>query len=412
MFFHMAWRNLWRNTKRTLVLLAAILIGVWSLIFFTAFMMGMLDSMMNNAINTLTGHIQVHAQGFRDDPVIENVMPNAEPVEAVLERELPAGSHWTKRIRVDGVVNTARNTAGVTIVGIDPEREAGVSFFKPDALMAGEMFAADDPYAIIVGHALAEDFETDVGKKMVLMAQDADGEIASRAFRIHGVFVAELDATEKGFVFVSVPAAREMLGLENAISEFAILLPDIEQSESVAANISQALQRQDPSTNYEVHTWKELLPLISAYLGNVDTYMYLWYLVVFIAMGFGIVNTILMAVLERIREFGLLKALGMKPWWIVRLVLAEALLLLVIGMAGGNILGFASVAALAETGIDFSAFARGSEYFGMSRVVYPVVTINSVVSANLLVFVLGALVSVYPAVKAARFTPVEALTHT
>ncbi|MFW5734092.1 MAG: ABC transporter permease, partial [Oceanidesulfovibrio sp.] len=126
---------------------------------------------------------------------------------------------------------------------------------------------------------------------------------------------------------------------------------------------------------------------------------------------FGIVNTILMAVLERIREFGLLKALGMKPWWIVRLVLAEALLLLAIGMVGGNILGFASVALFAHTGIDFSAFAQGSEYFGMSRVVYPVVTAKSVVAANILVFVLGALVSVYPAVKAARFTPVEALAH-
>ncbi|MFW5735584.1 MAG: ABC transporter permease, partial [Oceanidesulfovibrio sp.] len=207
MFFQMAWRNLWRNTKRTLVLLAAILIGVWSLIFFTAFMMGMLDSMMNNAINTLTGHIQVHAQGFRDDPVIENVMPSAAPVEQVLNNQLPEGSRWTSRVRVNGVVNTARSTAGVTLLGTDPKREAEVSFLKPDALVAGEMFAADDPYAIIVGHALAQDFDTEVGKKMVLMAQDARGEIASRAFRIRGVFAAELESTEKGFVFVSIPAA-------------------------------------------------------------------------------------------------------------------------------------------------------------------------------------------------------------
>lgn len=412
MFFQMAWRNLWRNPKRTFVLLAAILVGVWSLIFFTAFMMGMLDSMMHNAINTLTGHIQVHAQGFRDDPVIQNAMPDGAPVEKALRETLPQGSHWTMRIRMDGVVNTARDTAGVNIVGVDPEREAAVSFFGPKALAEGEMLGKDDPYAIVIGRALAKDFDTGVGKKMVLMAQDASGEIASRAFRIQGIYTAELEATEKGYVFVSIPAARAMLGLDTQISEFAVLLPDIEQSAPVARKIATALQQDDPGTAYEVDTWKELLPLISAYLGNVDTYMYLWYLVVFIAMGFGIVNTILMAVLERIREFGLLKALGMKPWWIVRLVLAEAMLLLIIGMIGGNLLGFASVAALSHTGIDFSAFARGSQYFGMSRVVYPVITLNNVVAANLLVFVLGALVSVYPAVKAARFTPVEALAHT
>jgi ABC-type lipoprotein release transport system permease subunit len=411
MFFRMAWRNLWRNTKRTLVLLAAILVGVWSLIVITAFLMGMLDSMMHNAIDTLTGHIQIHAEGFREDPVIENVMPAAGPVEAVLERELPPGSAWSGRVRVSGVLNTARSTAGATIVGVDPQREATVSFFEPAALVSGEMFPPDDPYGIVVGRALAEDFDTEVGKKIVLMAQDAAGEIASRAFRIRGVFAAELEATEKGFVFISIPAAREMLDLDTEISEYAVLLPDIEQSAPVAAEVAAALQRGDPATEYEVHTWKELLPLISAYLANVDTYMYLWYLVVFIAMGFGIVNTILMAVLERIREFGLLKALGMKPWWIVRLVLAESVLLLVIGMAGGNLLGFGTVALLAGTGIDLSAFAQGSEYFGMSRVIYPVVTTQSVLAANILVLVLGAVVSVYPAAKAARFTPVEALGH-
>ena len=129
-------------------------------------------------------------------------------------------------------------------------------------------------------------------------------------------------------------------------------------------------------------------------------------------MGFGIVNTTLMAVFERIREFGLLKSLGMKPWWIIKEVLTESCLLLLIGMAIGNILGLLSVLALSGSGIDLSALAAGMEYFGISRVIYPVIYGKDLTMANLVVFILGLLVSVYPAAKAARFTPVEALAHT
>jgi ABC-type antimicrobial peptide transport system permease subunit len=140
--------------------------------------------------------------------------------------------------------------------------------------------------------------------------------------------------------------------------------------------------------------------------------MFIWYLVVFIAMGFGIVNTTLMAVYERMKEFGLLKALGMKPWWIIREVLLESVLLLLMGMVIGNILSFLSVFALSGSGIDLSALAAGAEYVGISRILYPAIYAKDVAIANLVVFVLGLMVSIYPAAKAGRFTPVEALTHT
>ena len=128
-------------------------------------------------------------------------------------------------------------------------------------------------------------------------------------------------------------------------------------------------------------------------------------------MGFGIVNTTLMAVFERMREFGLLKALGMKPFWIIREVLTEAFLILLLGMAVGNILGFVSVLALSESGIDLSALAAGTEFAGMSRMLYPVIYAKDAITANLVVFVMGLLVCLYPAIKAARFTPVEALSQ-
>ena len=199
------------------------------------------------------------------------------------------------------------------------------------------------------------------------MSQDTEGEIASRAFRIVGVYRAEMQATEKQFAFVSMPAAQQMLNLSHGISEVAVLLAEHGQ----ASQVADTLRGELPADEYEVNTWQELLPMGSAIMKIYDWFIFIWFLVVFIAMGFGIVNTTLMAVFERIKEFGLLKALGMKPWWIVKGVLIESFCLLVLGMAIGNAAGFVSVLAISRTGIDLSALAAGMEYWGMSRVIYP-----------------------------------------
>jgi ABC-type lipoprotein release transport system permease subunit len=199
-----------------------------------------------------------------------------------------------------------------------------------------------------------------------------------------------------------------MLKLGGGASEVAIVLPDPRLVDTVAHRLRTALA----SERCEVHTWRELLPLVTAILKMYDVFIFLWFLVVFVAMSFGIVNTTLMAVFERIREFGLLRALGMKPSGIVASVLTESLMLLALGSGLGNALGLASVLALSERGIDLSAMAAGLEFAGMGRVIIPRIVTLDLALANGVVLVLGAVVSVYPALKAARFTPVEALSHT
>ena len=406
MYFQLGWRNIWRNPRRTAVILLAVIIGVWSMIFLGSLMRGMLDGMVQNGIATLTGHIQVHHKGYRNDPVIENRMTDPEVLEKALKKSLPPGAHWTSRVRVNAVVSNARHSDGVTLVGIDLTREAKVSFIA-EAITEGRFLNADDKHGIVVGRALVDKFESKSGRKLVLMSQDTDREIASRAFRIVGIFKSEMEATEKQFVFITKASAQHMLKLKNGMSEVSIILPDRQKGNQVADSLRVAL----PS-DYEVQTWEELLPILTAYLEIFDGFTFLWYLVVFVAMGFGIVNTTLMAVFERIREFGLLKALGMKPWWIIKEVLTESFFLLIIGMAIGNIMGFLSILALSGSGIDLSALAAGAEFAGMSRVIYPAISVRDVTMANLVVFILGLLVSIYPAMKAARFTPVEALAHT
>ena len=407
MYLQLAWRNIWRNKRRTAIILTAVVIGVWSMILLGSLMRGMAVGMIKNGISTLTGHIQIHHKGYRNDPAIENRISDPRVVEDVLRKVLPQDALWSPRVRVNAVASNARHSSGVTLVGIDPASEARISFIGT-AISQGRYLKPDEKNGILVGEALLEKFDTKLGRKLVLMSQDTHREIASRAFRIVGTFRAEMEATEKQYVFVNRTASQKMLKLKDGLSEIAILLPGKPDNPDVTDALKTAL----PSEKFEVHTWRELLPFQMAYLKILDGFMWIWYLVVFVAMGFGIVNTTLMAVYERMREFGLLKALGMKPWWILREVLTESFLLLITGMAIGNALGFVCIYALSGSGIDLSALAAGAEYAGMTRVIYPAIALRDILMSNFIVLFLGILVSAYPAVKAARFTPVEAMAHT
>ncbi|MGD9080695.1 MAG: ABC transporter permease [Desulfobacterales bacterium] len=408
MYLQLAWRNIWRNPRRTCVILIAVIIGVWSMILIGALMRGIAVGMVKNGIATLTGHIQIHHKGYRDDPAIENSLTGFQmkTIEKALSQSLPPGAQWTSRVRVNAIANNARHSSGLTLVGINPQAEAKVSFIAT-AISEGRYLSSKDFNGILVGKALIEKFETKIGRKLVLMSQDKNQEIASRAFRIVGVFRAEMESTEKHYVFIHQSASQKMLKLGNGISEISILLTDGFNNLTVYEDLKSAL----PPETFEVHSWRELLPFQTAYLRILDGFMWFWFLVVFVAMGFGIVNTTLMAVFERMREFGLMKALGMKPWWILREVLVESCLLLLCGIIVGNFLGFLSVYALSGNGIDLSALAAGAEYAGMTRIIYPAVAIKDVVVANSTVLLLGLIVSLYPAIKASRFTPVEALAH-
>jgi len=414
-YLRIAWRNLWRNRRRTAVILTAIVLGVWSMLLLGALMRGMAQEMVENGIRTLTGHVQIHAAGYRSDPVASHAIADPDRVTATVRRVL-GGAPWQaksiERVRVPVVLNTARHTGGATLVGIDPEREPTMSFIGPRTITDGRFLRPGDTDGIVVGKALLDEMESELGHKLVITAQDRSGTVVSRAFRVVGVFRAELEATEKRFVFVPRQEAERWLAMDGAVSEIAVELADYDQADAAAARLRQALASGDaatPDASLEVDSWRQLLPVERAVFDLYVGFIQLWYVVVFIAMGFGVVNTILMAVFERMREFGLLKALGMRPGAIVAEVLGEAVFLLILGTALGNLLGWASVAALSVHGIDLSAMAAGMEMWGLSRVVYPVLSSQDLVLANVVVLVLGLVVSVYPAIKAARFTPVEAM---
>jgi ABC-type lipoprotein release transport system permease subunit len=403
----LAWRNLWRNPRRTGVILTAVCIGVWSMIFLGSLMRGIMQGMIDNGISTLTGHLLIQHRDYPQDPSVANSLAETRTLNQALMSALPAGSLVARRIKVSAVVSNARHTTGVRLVGIDPEDEARASFIGSSPIQ-GSYLTAEDEWSILVGRALAEQFETAPGRKLILMAQDREGDIASRAYRIKGLFDAEMRSTEEKLVFVTRSSAAAMLGMEGLISEVSVTLPE----NGLADEAKEAVAAQLPGANHIVQTWKEALPLLEIYIQLYDAFILIWFIIVFIAMGFGIVNTTLMAVFERMREFGLLKSLGMRPRRIMRMILIEAMFILGIGMLGGTGLGISTALAVAQKGIDISALAQGAEFANLSRVIIPSLRLGDICWANAVVLALGLTVSLYPALKAARFSPVQALTAT
>jgi len=399
----LAWRNLWRNHRRTLIMLAAIVVGTWAMIFMTALMRGMVDDMVKDGISVLPGHVQIHHPSFRDDPTISNVIapPSGELLEVLGRPEIVA---WSTRVRVPAVISSEQDTRGVTLVGIDPDQERAVSFVADD-MTEGRFLESRDDAGLVVGRKLVEKMETDLGKRVAIMTQDPENEIADRGFRIVGVFDSKLDQYEEGFVFAGQGTIQKLLGVGDAVSEVAILGTDYRDVEGLTRMVAEAA-----GPDVEVLPWNEIDTYLGSMLAVMDGFVIVWIVVIFLALSFGLVNTLVMAVFERVREIGLMLALGMTPRSILTQIVAESTFLLVIGLAIGNLLAWATIEPL-KSGIDVSIVGEGMELFGAASVLYPALYLEDVVLANVIVIVLGFFASLSPAWRASRYDPVRAITQ-
>jgi ABC-type lipoprotein release transport system permease subunit len=302
------------------------------------------------------------------------------------------------------VIVSERESAGVTLMGIDPQGERDLSFISK-AITDGVYLSSPDDPGLLLGRKLAEQLETTLGRRVVLMSQDANNQIADRGFRVVGIFDADPKAMETGYVFVGLNVAQQMLKIGKDVSEVAVMTPDRKRLEAVVASLRTVAPSED------VAAWTEVQPMVVLMEKIHNVVLLIWFAVVFTAMAFGLVNTLLMAVFERTREFGLFQALGMPPRFILGQVLMESLILLGTALLLGNLVSWVSVVGL-KGGIDLSMFAEGLEMVGMSPVMYPALSAGDVTAANIIVIVLGVLASLYPAWRASLYVPVEAITRT
>jgi len=397
----LSWRNLWRNYRRTLIMLLAITVGVWAMIFMTSLLRGMVDNMVRTGISALPGHVQIHALDYRSDPSISHSLP--APDAALLSvLNSPQVAAWSGRIKVPAMISSEQDSRGVVLLGVDPVGELALGFDLDD-IIEGRFLEGSDERGIVVGAKLMQRLETRLGKRVVLMSQDPDNAIADRGFRVVGVFKADLESREESIVYAGRDVIQAMLGAGTDISEIAILGHDYRSPGALTDTIRRAVP-----AGREVLSWLELDSYLSTMMKVMDGFVLVWMVVIFLALSFGLVNTLMMAVFERVREIGLMRALGMRPSSIVYQILVESLMLLMLGLLAGNLLALATIFWLQE-GIDVSAVSEGLEMMGAASVMYPVLEWPDLILANAVVIVLGLVTSLLPAWRAAQYRPVDAL---
>ncbi|MCZ6723805.1 MAG: ABC transporter permease [Gammaproteobacteria bacterium] len=400
----LSWRNLWRNHRRTAIMLAAISVGVWAMIFMTAIMRGMVGDMLSEGIRNLPGHIQIHQQGFADDPSIVNSLPSPD-AELLSALNHPDTKAWSGRIKVPAVISSERDTRGVMLLGVDPIAEDAVTEIAGQ-VVEGRFLDSVYDKGVVIGLKLAERLETRLGKRIVIMTQDSDNNIADRGFRIVGLYKAKLEALEEKNVYAARGTLQGLLNIGDRITEIAIIDTDMNDIEPLYLKIKAATP-----AGLEVRPWYEIDVYLSTMLATMDGFVLVWIIIVFLALSFGLVNTLLMAVFERTREIGLIQALGMRPSMIIYQIVLESVLLLVIGLGVGNALAVITILPL-ESGLDISAVAEGLAMFGAGAVLYPTLLLDDVILANVVVILLGTLTSILPAWRAARLNPVQAINST
>lgn len=403
MLFGLALRNVGRNARRSLVTLSSVAAGLAALVFLWAFIDGMNEQMADNTTRYSAGHVQVHLAGYHDDPSLDRAMNDVGPIAAALARR-PEIAAAAARFEANALVSVGEKSRGALLIGVEPEAEARVTTLF-EAVVVGAPLAPGEHMTVLIGDRMAEALGAAVGDELAVVAQANDGSLAAARFRVAGIFRTKIDELDSWTAYTTLAAAREFLAAPDGATAVAIRLRDRGATDGAVAALASEL-----GARYEVLGWQRLLPMVIQSVRFHEVLGYAILLVLFVIVAVGITNAVLMAVLERTREFGVMLALGTRPSRLVLLVVTEALLIGAGGLVLGNAVGLALAAYFGARGIDLSAFARGMEIMpGLSDVIYPLPLgeRSAMLSAIVLATTLGA--ALYPALKAAGLAPVAAI---
>lgn len=407
----LAARNVLRNRRRSAITIASVALGLAALTFLWGFIDGMNRQMVENTTRFFAGDVQVHLRGYHDDPSLDSTLADATTVVAAV-RAHPDVAAASVRLESKALISAGSKSGsksggdksrGVVVVGVAPAEEAQVTVLF-DAVIAGQPLdgAAN---GVLLGETLAEALGVRAGDEVIFVGQAYDGSVASGRFPVHGIFRTQIDELDGYVAVMPVDAVRELFAAPGGATAIALRLKDRDQLERVRADLAARLGER-----YEVLGWPRLLPLVAVSFRFHEVMGYVVLLVFFVVVAAAVANPVLMAVLERTREFGVVLAVGMSRGRLLRLVLYEAMLLGLVGLAVGNLIGVSLTAYFGHAGIDVGAFEAGLRTMpGLSDVLYPVVRGERSVMVSALVFGIACLTALYPAAKAALLEPVQAI---
>jgi ABC-type lipoprotein release transport system permease subunit len=400
-----AWRNLWRDGRRTAITLAAITFSTAVLVITRALMHGLVQDAIRNATNVTVGEVQLHAPGYLRDQSFYRAIPDPAAVLAGARRRAVGAA---ARSYGYGLVAHGTKSAGALFWGVEPARERAAFDLPRHVAEGAGTFLGDAPArGVVLGRKLARSLDVGVGAELVVVVQAADGSLGAELYTVTGVLKTVGEAVDRSAAILHRADFEALFVSGGRVHEIAFnsrgALP-LAELEAVVAALAPA---------QEVHTWRQLLPVLSDMLAMMDVWIWIFGAIFLLAAGLGVMNTMLMATHERIREFGILKALGASPWRIARDVAVEALVLALIATALGVALGAAGSLALERHGIDTTAFAGETSIGGVAfnPVWRAALEVSALPAPMIIMWVTCVLASLYPAILAARLEPVQAMQH-
>ncbi len=401
MLFKIAWRNIWRNRIRSLVVIASVAVGLFAGMFMIAFIEGMAKQEIDSTVETQLSHIQFHNPAFIEDKDANYIIENGRAIIDILKKNKDVKA-VSGRVITTGMISSTSSASGVEIHGIAPDEESAVTSISKNVI-EGAYFTGAKRNEIVIGKKLAEKLGVKLHNKIVLTFQSKSGDLTAGSFRIGGIFRSRNSAFDQTTVFTRFDDLAGLLGTGNGIHEIAIILKDGQKTTQVA----KELKKEYPLLL--VQTWTELSPQMALLTGIMDQVMYVIIGIILLALMFGIINTMLMAVLERQREFGMLMAIGMNKPRVFFMILLESVMLTCAGIPAGILFTIVTVGSLARHGIDLSAFSQALSQFGFSNIVYPELQHSMFLPVTLMTAFTAVLSAIYPAIKALQFKPAEAI---
>ncbi|MFX0556959.1 ABC transporter permease [Maribacter sp. CXY002] len=402
MLFHIAWKNIWRNKARSLVVISSIIIGVWAGIFILSFAWGLYQNNIDESVYRQLSHIQIHHPTFTEENDSKFTIASTDEKIKQFQSDDRIAS-VSERVITTGMITSPTTASGVKIYGINPSSEVSQIRLN-EYVREGAYFESGKDNEILIGEKLAKKLKVKLKSKVVLTFTNVESEIISGAFRIGGIYRSKNSSLDEVNVYVQQKNLQELLGLKPSESnEIAILVKDETQLEAIKKD-SKIL-----APNSKIEDWKTLSPELGMIIESFNLYTYIISGLILLALTFGIVNTMLMSVLERIRELGMLMAIGLNRRKIFIMIMLETFYLTLIGAPIGLLVGWLTVATLGKTGINLAMFSEGLASYGFNSMIYPALDHDKYLIIVSMCLITAILSAIYPAYKALQLNPSEAI---
>ncbi|MDP6908750.1 MAG: FtsX-like permease family protein [Flavobacteriales bacterium] len=398
MLLKIAWRNIWRNSTRSVVVIIAIALGLWAGVFASAFVQGLMKQKIESVISMEMSDFQFHELGFNDEYLAKLYMENGEAIRSNVATESDVIGSSGRLISM-GMIGSAKQNGAIKIIGIEPNDENAVTGLG-GRVLEGEYFEGMKRNPVLISKRTAKKFKVKLRSKIVLTLQDVDGEIIAGAFRVVGIYSSENGIFDDTHLYVRQSDLRNMMKIDKGLHEIAVLLNDHDLADQMA------IKYQEQHEDLEVKSWLDLTTGMRMMVDMIDMYLYYIVGIILVALLFSILNTMLMAVLERVREIGMLMAVGMTKGKVFMMIMLETVILSTIGGPLGLLISWAFVAHFGANGIDLGG---AYDEYGFSSIVYPYLDGESYLNVAYMVVIMAIIAAIYPAIKALKLKPVEAI---